>query len=135
MPEPMSALNKKQRERFGAWMKTERESLGLSLQAVAEKIGRVKQWVHQMERGDAAPTRAMTLLLARALDADPDIVLARAGYLPDDLTELLSKKPELIRAILEFLGLPRERPMPDFTTVKGIAKRMMRPDLTQGGAI
>lgn len=105
-------------KRFGEWLALERESYGYGLRQMSDLIGYSMAWISRLERGDVQPSRKFVTDISRILGFDEDVVLARAGLVPLDLIDLIQREPFLIRAILQNMGLARDRPLPDWGQVK-----------------
>ena len=68
---------------FGECLAAQRHARGLSQAKLAEAAGIERSYVSRLEGGSRAPSRAMVLALAGALNATPeerDSLLAAAGY-------------------------------------------------------
>jgi transcriptional regulator with XRE-family HTH domain len=65
-------------QRIGARIRSERESRGWSLTALAEKSGVSRAMVHKVERGESSPTAALLAKLASAFGMSMSALLALA---------------------------------------------------------
>ena len=61
--------------RFGAFLKTKREELGLSQSQLAARIGNNYQNISRLERGEVSPTLYWCTLLASALEVELDLLI------------------------------------------------------------
>lgn len=90
------------RSRFAATLKAMREQARVSQSKLAERAGFDHSYVSRLESGTRTPTREAVGQLALALGAHPsgqDELLAAAGFLPREVTSLLSQEPELSRVL------------------------------------
>ena len=90
---------------FGALLKGFREKRGVSQSKLAEKADFDHSYVSRLESGARMPTRDAVDRLGRALglsQAELDALLAAAGFLPRDVTSLLSNEP-VIGEVLDLL--------------------------------
>lgn len=96
---------------FGKLLKALRERRGVSQSKLAEKAGFDHSYVSRLEGGARMPTRDAVDRLGAALElgeSERDSLLASAGFLPRDLTSLLSSEP----IIGEVLDLLRDEDLP-----------------------
>lgn len=61
--------------KFGAFVKTKREELGLSQSQLAAKIGNNYQNISRLERGEVSPTLYWCSLLAEALKINLGVLI------------------------------------------------------------
>ncbi|MBN1433942.1 helix-turn-helix transcriptional regulator [Candidatus Fermentibacterales bacterium] len=101
------------RNEFGEYVRQARERLrkrdaGFSVRKLAERVGLEPSYLSKIERGLQAPPSAEKIaLLAEKLGDDPDVLLALAGKVSDDLLEVIRKRPALFgRIIRELRDLP-----------------------------
>ncbi len=96
---------------FGATLKRFREAGRVSQSKLAERAGFDHSYVSRLESGARTPTRDAVEQLAIALGLDQveqDELLASAGFLPREISSLLSGEPE----ITEVLGLLQNDAVP-----------------------
>ncbi len=96
---------------FGTLLKAYRERKGISQSKLAERADFDHSYVSRLESGARMPTREAVdrLGIAIALErVDQDALLAAAGFLPKDVTSLLSSEP----AIGEVLDLLQDEAVP-----------------------
>lgn len=99
---------------FGEYVRQRREDLqkqspGLySLRRVAGIVGIEPSYLSKIERGQQAPPGERTIIaLAQALSEDPDMLLALAGKVSDELQEIIRKRPQVFaRLIRELKNMP-----------------------------
>jgi HTH-type transcriptional regulator, competence development regulator len=95
--------------RFGAYLRQVRERLRktdprCSLRRVAQRIHVQPAYLSQVERGNVAPPSEATIRrLAKDLGEDPDVLLALAGKVSDDLQEVIRRRPALFAELLRSL--------------------------------
>lgn len=98
---------------FGEHVRKKREKLRkkdpeYSVRKVAERVGLEPSYLSKIERGlEAPPSGEKVALIARELGEDPDVMLALAGKVSDDLLEVIRRRPALFgRMIRELKHLP-----------------------------
>ena len=80
------------------------EDRRFSLRQVAHRIGIEPAYLSKIERGDfQPPSEATTVLIAKELDEDPDVLLAMAGKVSSDLQEIIRKRPRLFADLIRDL--------------------------------
>lgn len=95
--------------RFGAYIRVRREGLlkadrRFSLRQVAQRIGVQPAYLSQVERGNVAPpSEATTRRLAQDLGEDPDVLLALAGKVSEDLQAVIRRRPAVFADLLRSL--------------------------------
>ena len=97
---------------FGATLKRFREARRVSQSKLAERAGFDHSYVSRLESGARTPTRDAVEQLAKALELEQinrDELLASAGFLPGEVSSLLSGEPE----ITEVLGLLQNAMVPE----------------------
>lgn len=97
---------------FGVTLKKFREARRVSQSKLAARAGFDHSYVSRLESGARTPTRDAVAQLAIALELEPvhrDELLASAGFLPGELSSLLSGEPE----ITEVLGLHQNDHVPE----------------------
>ncbi len=90
---------------FGQLLKGFRERRGVSQSKLAERADFDHSYVSRLESGSRMPTRDAVDRLGMALgltQAELDALLAAAGFLPRDVTNLLSNEP-VIGEVLDLL--------------------------------
>lgn len=96
---------------FGPALKRFREERRVSQSKLAERAGFDHSYVSRLESGARTPTRDAVEQLAIALGLEQvqqDELLASAGFLPHEISSLLSGEPE----ITEVLGLLQNDAVP-----------------------
>ncbi len=83
---------------FGTRLKQLREEQRVSQSKLAERAGFDHSYVSRLESGARTPTREAVTQLGSALQLEPgaqDSLLAAAGFLPREVSSLLSAEPEI----------------------------------------
>ncbi len=96
---------KKGREMFGAFIRREREGKEIGLREMARKIGVSPTYLSKVERDEfSPPAEDKVRKIAEFLDLDPDELLARAGKVSSDLTEIIRRQPREMADFLRSAG-------------------------------
>jgi transcriptional regulator with XRE-family HTH domain len=75
-----------------------------SLRKVAAAIDVEPSYLSKIERGEQPPPGEQTILaLARELDEDPDMLLALAGKVSEELQAIIRKRPQLFAQLIREL--------------------------------
>lgn len=98
---------------FGATLKRYREARRVSQSKLAERAGFDHSYVSRLESGARTPTRDAVQQLADALGLErlqQDELLASAGFLPKEVSSLLSSEPEIteVLALLQSSSMPED---------------------------
>lgn len=98
---------------FGATLKRYREARRVSQSKLAERAGFDHSYVSRLESGARTPTRDAVQQLAEALGLErmqQDELLASAGFLPHEVSSLLSSEPEIteVLALLQSSSMPED---------------------------
>jgi len=89
------------RQSFGALVRREREAKQIGLREMAKKIGVSPTYLSKIERGDfAPPAEDKVRKIAEIIRRDPDELLALAGRVASDLTDIIRQRP---REMADFL--------------------------------
>lgn len=99
---------------FGDYIRQRREELlkqspgNFSLRRVAASVGIEPSYLSKIERGQQPPPGERTIkALAETLQEDPDVLLALAGKVSDELQEIIRKRPQVFaRLIRELKDMP-----------------------------
>ena len=94
-----------QAREFGALVRREREKRGFGLRSFAEKVGVSATYMSMLERGRNAspPSEARVAAIANLLDQNSDELLALAGRVPKDVTEIIKRMPREVPSIVRAL--------------------------------
>jgi site-specific DNA-methyltransferase (adenine-specific) len=106
---------------FGRHLKTERESIGLTLSTLAVKLKVTKGYLSRLESGKATPSSLMIERIAQAISIDPDPLYILAGYLPTDVKQILCQHPIEAPTVLretfsEYQATSKPAPLPQITS-------------------
>ena len=89
------------REKFGAFIRREREAREIGLREMAKKIGVSPTYMSKVERDEfTPPTEDNVRSIAHILECDPDELLAMAGRVPSDLADIIKRHPVEMSALL-----------------------------------
>jgi HTH-type transcriptional regulator, competence development regulator len=89
------------RKSFGSLVRQEREAREIGLREMAKKIGVSPTYLSKIERGDfEPPAEDKVRKIAEIIDRDPDELLAMAGRVASDLTDIIIRRP---REMADFL--------------------------------
>ena len=80
--------------KFGAFIRRQREAKEIGLREMAKKIGVSPTYLSKVERDEfSPPAEDKVRKIAVILDLDTDELLARAGRVASDLTEIIRRQP------------------------------------------
>jgi transcriptional regulator with XRE-family HTH domain len=83
-------------EKFGAFIRREREAREIGLREMAKKIGVSPTYLSKVERDEfPAPAEDKIAAIARILGLDLDETLALAGKVASDVREVIRSRPEM----------------------------------------
>lgn len=90
-------------ERFGAFIRRERESREIGLREMAKKVGVSPTYMSKVERDEfAPPAEDKVIKIAAIIGQDADELLALAGRVASELTDIIRERPremaDLLRA-------------------------------------
>ena len=89
------------RKSFGALVRREREAREIGLREMAKKIGVSPTYLSKVERDEfPPPVEEKVRKIADIIGRDPDELLALAGRVASDLTDIIRKRP---REMADFL--------------------------------
>jgi transcriptional regulator with XRE-family HTH domain len=89
------------RERFGAFIRKEREAKEIGLREMAKMIGVSPTYLSKVERDEfAPPAEDKVKAIAGIIGCDADELLARAGRVSSDLSEIIKRHPVELAALL-----------------------------------
>jgi HTH-type transcriptional regulator, competence development regulator len=104
---------------FGQYVRQRRQQLcrsdpRYSLRQVASRVELQPSYLSRIENErEAPPSEAKIRDLARDLGEDPDVMLAMAGKVSDDLRQIIMKRPALFADLLRQL-----RTLPDHAVLR-----------------
>ncbi len=77
---------------------------GFSLRQVATRVGFEPSYLSKVERNETPPPSEVKIIkLARDLDEDPDVLLAMAGKVSEELQAVIRKRPKLFADLIRQL--------------------------------
>jgi HTH-type transcriptional regulator, competence development regulator len=89
------------REKFGAFIRREREGREIGLREMAKKIGVSPTYLSKIERDEfTPPAEDKVRAIAQIIECDPDQLLAMAGRVPSDLADIIKQHPVEMSALL-----------------------------------
>lgn len=89
------------RESFGALVRREREAKEIGLREMAKKIGVSPTYLSKVERDEfSPPAEDKVKKVAEILDLDSDELLALAGRVSSDLSDIIKQQPREMAALL-----------------------------------
>ncbi len=88
-------------EQFGAFIRRKREEKDLGLREMAKKIGVSPTYLSKCERDEfPPPAEDRVRAIAMELGCDVDDLLARAGRVSNDISEIIKRHPVELAALL-----------------------------------
>ena len=88
-------------EKFGAFVRREREAKGIGLREMAKMIGVSPTYVSKVERDEfPPPAEDKVKAIAQIIKCDTDELLARAGRVSSDLSDIIKRHPRELAALL-----------------------------------
>src|SRR6516225_11672594 len=89
------------REKFGAFIRRLRNGKEIGLRKMAEKIGVSPTYLSKVERDEfPPPAEDRVRKIAEIIGCDSDELLARAGRVSSDLSEIIKQHPRELAALL-----------------------------------
>ena len=97
-------------EKFGAFVRREREARDIGLREMAKKIGVSPTYLSKIERDEfPPPAEDKVKAIAKIIDCDVDDLLARAGRVSSDISDIIKRRPvELADLLRTTKGLTAE---------------------------
>src|SRR5919201_490094 len=93
------------RKSFGAFVRREREAKEIGLREMAKKIGVSPTYLSKVERNEfPPPAEDKVRKIAEIIGRDPDELLALAGRVASDLTDIIRQRP---REMADFLRIAK----------------------------
>ena len=88
-------------EKFGAFIRARREAKEIGLREMAKMIGVSPTYVSKVERDEfPPPAEDKVRLIAGVIGCDVDELLARAGKVATDLSDIIKHNPAEVAALL-----------------------------------
>lgn len=108
--------------KLGAFIRREREAKNITLRKFADQIGVSPAFQSKVETADWIPGEDKLLKIAEILDCNSDELLALAGKVSSELTELIREHPGEMALIIRGTGGDSTEDRKD--VIKLIAERM-----------
>jgi transcriptional regulator with XRE-family HTH domain len=88
-------------ERFGAFVRREREAKEIGLREMAKMIGVSPTYLSKIERDEfPPPVEDEVRAIAKIINCDADELLARADRVSSDLSDIIKRRPIELAALL-----------------------------------
>jgi transcriptional regulator with XRE-family HTH domain len=88
-------------EKFGEFVRREREAKDIGLREMAKMIGVSPTYLSKIERDEfPPPAEDKVKSIAKIIGCDADDLLARAGRVASDLSDIIKQHPREIAALL-----------------------------------
>jgi transcriptional regulator with XRE-family HTH domain len=88
-------------EKFGALVRREREGKEIGLREMAKMIGVSPTYLSKIERDEfPPPAEDRVRAIAQVIGCDADDLLARAGRVSSDITDIIKRHPVELAALL-----------------------------------
>jgi transcriptional regulator with XRE-family HTH domain len=88
-------------EKFGEFVRRAREAKDIGLREMAKMIGVSPTYLSKIERDEfKAPTEDKVRAIAKIIGCDEDELLARAGRVSTDLSDIIKRHPVELGALL-----------------------------------
>jgi transcriptional regulator with XRE-family HTH domain len=88
-------------EKFGAFVRRQREAREIGLREMAKMIGVSPTYLSKVERDEfSPPAEDKVRKIAEIIGCDSDELLARAGRVSSDLSEIIKQHPREMAALL-----------------------------------
>src|SRR5215471_7332972 len=89
------------REKFGAFVRRQREEREIGLREMAKMIGVSLSYLSKVERDEfPPPAEDKVKAIAKIIDCDADDLLARAGRVSSDISDIIKRQPVELAALL-----------------------------------
>jgi transcriptional regulator with XRE-family HTH domain len=96
-------------EKFGAFIRQEREAKGLSLREMARIIKVSPTFLSKVETENWKPGEEKLQKIAEVIGCDPDDLFSRAGRVPTELSDIIIQSPGHAALLREARGLTDEQ--------------------------
>jgi transcriptional regulator with XRE-family HTH domain len=88
-------------EKFGAFIRREREGKEIGLREMAKMIGVSPTYLSKVERDEfPPPVEDKVKAIAKIIECDADDLLARAGRVSRDISDIIKRHPVELTALL-----------------------------------
>jgi transcriptional regulator with XRE-family HTH domain len=90
-----------EREKFGALVRRERQAKEIGLREMAKMIGVSPTYLSKVERDEfPPPAEDKVKAIAKIIEYDADDLLARAGRVSSDISDIIKRQPVELAALL-----------------------------------
>jgi transcriptional regulator with XRE-family HTH domain len=90
-----------EREKFGAFIRRNRVAREIGLREMAKKIGVSPTYLSKIERDEfLPPAEDKVKAIAKILECDADELLAKAGRVSSDISDIIKRQPVELAALL-----------------------------------
>lgn len=90
-----------EKEKFGAFIRRQREAREIGLREMARKIGVSPTYLSKIERDEfPPPAEDKVKAIATVIECDADDLLARAGRVSSDISDIIKRRPIELTALL-----------------------------------
>jgi transcriptional regulator with XRE-family HTH domain len=97
-------------EKFGAFIRREREGKEIGLREMAKMIGVSPTYMSKVERDEfLPPAEDKVRAIANIVGCDVDELLALAGRVSSDVTDIIKRRPELAALLRTTKGFSAEQ--------------------------
>jgi len=112
---------------FGLKLRALREEKRLGLRELASMAEISPAFLSKIESGkEKPPAEGKLRALAKVLDCDPDVLMALAGRLPDDVVKVIQRHPKQYVALLRAL---RNLSVEQLEQVRGLSVQMWKMEI------
>jgi transcriptional regulator with XRE-family HTH domain len=112
------------RKSFGSLVRREREAREIGLRKMAKMIGVSPTYLSKVERDEfPRPTEDKVRKIAEIIGQDPDELLALAGRVASDLTDIIQQRP---REMADFLRAAKGLPADDIARFARQAQKVKK---------
>lgn len=121
-------MSTRKSEKFGKFVRREREARGIGLREMARKIGVSPTYMSKVERDEfSPPAEDKVKAISEILELDADELLALAGKVSSDLTRIIREHPRSMATAIRGTQGASDEEMD--RVVKGIAEAMKKRGL------
>ena len=90
-----------EKEKFGEFVRRERKAKEIGLREMAKMIGVSPTYLSKIERDEfPPPAEDKVKAIAKIIECDPDDLLARAGRVSTDISDIIKRHPVELAALL-----------------------------------
>src|SRR5256885_10226343 len=90
-----------EKEKFGEFVRRERKAKEVGLREMAKMIGVSPTYLSKVERDEfSPPVEDKVRAIAKIIGCDADELLARAGRVSTDISEIIKRRPVELAALL-----------------------------------